>query len=163
VGSSSCRLRTSRILMNRATYKIFCISSLCASVLSTFVNCSITSSSRLLTVYINEGRLIVCHRNMHFMTFVGSPIPQHGWEWKWRPFGLDLTSHIINYPGEQCTSYPLAIMLLLLCTICGVYLYISYDTPIHNKCTKCKYDLKGLPDQSPCPECGGLKPNRDKL
>jgi hypothetical protein len=40
-------------------------------------------------------------------------------------------------------------VLLLMCSAVAVR-----KRPIPGHCTKCRYDLRSLPTDSPCPECG---------
>ncbi|HVU63780.1 MAG TPA: hypothetical protein VHC70_07380 [Phycisphaerales bacterium] len=43
----------------------------------------------------------------------------------------------------------------LRCRHCG---YLELYAPEPSVCVKCKYDRRGLPPGTPCPECGTLPP-----
>ena len=63
-----------------------------------------------------------------------------------------------NYPSRWGVALPLWLPALALAAL--AWQFRGKQTHVGNSCQKCGYLLEGIPLESPCPECGGRRPQR---
>ena len=114
---------------------------------------SIYTGVHTLGIGIHSGAVIL-------VAFDDPPARMHGAHWIWPNWNLIRLPEWERNPANTHLTLPFWPLILALLAYGLLRLYRLRDIPTH-LCANCHYDRRGLPPNSPCPECGTLSQPRN--